>query len=69
MENVMNFGPTVVSFKIMAGWKLCFVVKTYVLPNNQPTVHQVEQALSQCLAGTETMIVGDLNARLEQPNN
>ena len=36
-------------------------------PNNEPTVHRVEQALLHGLDGLETLLVGEINARLAQP--
>ena len=35
-------------------------------PNNQPTVHQVYQDLAHGPAEVETLLVGNLNDRLEQ---
>ena len=29
-----NYGPNVVSFTIIAGWKHCYVLGAYVTPNN-----------------------------------
>ena len=37
-------------------------------PNNQPTVHQVEQDLARCPEGTEKLLVGNLNDCLAQPH-
>ena len=45
VEVATNYGLNVLSFKIMVGWKRWYVFRAYVPPNNQPTVHRVEQAL------------------------
>ena len=42
VEGEKIFGPNVVSFKIMAGWKQWYVVGTYVFPNDQLMEHWVE---------------------------
>ena len=38
-------------------------------PNDQPTVHQVYQALERGLTGVETLLVGSINAQLVQPQD
>ena len=45
IEGVANYGPNLVIFTIMAWWKRCYVIRAYIPPNNQLTVHRVEQAL------------------------
>ena len=46
-EGTTKYGPNVVSFMIKEGWEKSFVVKSYVTPNNQQTLHSGEQALAQ----------------------
>ena len=38
-------------------------------PNDQSTIHWMEQALARGLVETNTLLVGDLNACLVQPRN
>ena len=66
VEGETIFGPNVVSFTVTAGRKLWYFDRAYVPPNNQPTVHQVDQTLSRVLVGVDTLLVGDLNACLEK---
>ena len=67
VEGTMIFVQNVVSFTITAGKKRWYVVGAYVLPNHQPTVHQVDQSLACGMAGMETLLVRDLNSHLAQP--
>ena len=67
VEGATSFVPHVEFFTITAGQKRWYVVGKYVPPNDQLTVHQVEQALARFPEGVETLLVGDLNARLAQP--
>ena len=46
-----------------------YFIGAYVPPDDQPTVHRVEQALGRVPAGVDTLLVCDLNARLEQPQD
>ena len=56
-----------VSITITTGQKQWYVVREYRPPNDKPMVHRLEQALAHVPAGVETLLVGDLNARLPQP--
>ena len=67
VEEATHYGTNMVSFKIMAEWKRCYVVEAYVPPNNQLVVHRAEQALAQGPVKVETLLFGYLNARLTQP--
>ena len=49
---------------VTAGWKIWFVVGAYVPPNNQLTVNRIDQALENCLVGTEALLIGDLKDHL-----
>ena len=51
----------------MSGHKRFYLVEDHVPPNYQPILHRLEQALARGLAGLETLLVGDLNSRLDQP--
>ena len=41
----------------------------YIPPNDMPAVYQVEQVLTAKPPGIDTILMGDLNARLEDPRN
>ena len=69
VEGVRNFGPNVVSFIITSGQKCWYGVGAYVLPNNLPTINWIRQALERGQKGIRTLLVGDLNACLENPSN
>ena len=69
IEDLENFRLNVVSFTIIVGRKRWYVVGVYVSPNNQPTVYQVEQALAGDPAGVEMLMIGNINARLAQPQD
>ena len=45
VENTASFGPDVVSLLLTSGARQWYIVGAYVLPNNRPSVHRVEQAL------------------------
>ena len=44
-ENMVSFGPNVVSFLLTLGARRWYFVGAYVPPNDVPDVHRVEQAL------------------------
>ena len=62
-----NYGLNVVGFTIEVGWKRWFIVRAYVPPNDQPTVHQVEQSLVQEPEGVESLMFININTLLNQP--
>ena len=55
-----------VIFTITAVCKLWYIVWAYIPPNDQLTVHWVEQALARGPARVDKLLVGDLNACLLQ---
>ena len=67
VEAVTRLRPNVASFKITSAWKRRYTVRTYVPPNDQPGVHQVEQALAHGLEMVEMLQIRDLNDNLVQP--
>ena len=67
LEGAKKYGPNVVSFLITEEWKQWYVVGAYVLSNKQPMVRWIEQDLVQCLEQTDILLMGDLNARINQP--
>ena len=58
-----------VSFKITAGEKRWYIVGVYMPPNDQPMVNWVEKYLEHGPAGVEVLMVRDLRACLEQPQD
>ena len=67
IEGMVNFGPNMVSFLLKSGESIWYVIGAYVPPNDVPTVHQVEQLLTENPKWVETILMGDLNERLEEP--
>ena len=63
----MNYDPNVVSVTITAGGKPWFAIGAHMSPNDQLMLHQVEDDLAHCLAGTDALLIGNLNSCLEQP--
>ena len=57
------------SFKITAGRKRWYVVGEYVPPNDQPTLHQVDQDLLFDPMGVETLLASNIYIRLAQPQD
>ena len=64
-EGARSFGPNVVSFIIMSGRKCWYGVGAYVTPNDLPTVHWITQALACGPKEMGNVLVGNLNAFLE----
>ena len=60
-----NFGPNVVSFIITLGRKQWYVVGYYMPPNNLPTVYWITKPLACGPKGVGELILGELNAYLE----
>ena len=69
IEGVQNFGPNVLSFIITSGQKHWCGVRSYGLPNYLPTINWIGQALECRPKGVGNMLVGDLNACLENPRD
>ena len=63
------FGPNVMSFIISLGRGCWYRVGAYVSPKALPTVNRITQALECALKGMEKLLVGDLNACLENPRD
>ena len=66
VEVTRNFGMNVVSFTFTLVWKFWYIVGAYLTPKDQPAIHRVAQTLACELVGVGTLLVGKLNARLEQ---
>ena len=60
-----RFGPNVVSLKVTSGKKCWYVVGAYMPPNNLPVVIRITHVLACGMEGVGLLIVGDLNAYLE----
>ena len=67
MENAASLGPNVVSFLLTSGARQCYVVGAYMLLNNMPSMHHVEQALRAASKGSDMILMGDLNTCLGNP--
>ena len=67
-----NYGANVVSFLLTLGSQRWYVVGAYVHPNTvhvAPVAHQEEQELAGKLKEVETILLGELNARLGEPRD
>ena len=60
-----KFGPNVVSFIITSRRKRWYRVRAYVLPEDLPTINWIRQELECGKKGMRKLLVGDLNACLE----
>ena len=69
VEGTASFGPNVMSFLLMSGARLCYVVGEYVPPKDVPAMHSMDQALRAASKGLEIILMGDLNARLGDPRD
>ena len=61
------FGPNMVSFTVMLGQKRWYAVGEYVPLNNLLTVHWITHALACGPERVGKLLVGNLNACLENP--
>ena len=66
---MVNFDPNVVGFLITVGAIQWYVVGSYVLPNDVPAVHHVEQALEAASKGLQIILMRDLNVQLKTPRD
>ena len=69
VEITASFGPNVVSFLLMLGSRRFYVVGAYVIPNDMPAVHSVEQVLQVLPKGLEMILMGGLSVRLGNPRD
>ena len=69
VERIENYGPKVVSFSITSGTGRGYVVGVYVPSNYVSVVHWVDQAMVAKMKGLGTILMWDLNIRLEKPRN
>ena len=69
VEGMSNFGPNLVRFLLTLGERRWYFGGDYVLPNDVPTGHQVDQELTEKPPGIENILMGDLNSKLENPRN
>ena len=67
VEDTASFVPNVVSFLCTSGARLWYIVGAYMPPNDVPAVHCAEQTLRAVSKGLEVILMGDLNAHLEDP--
>ena len=61
------FGPNVVSFTVKSGQKHWYVVRAYVPPNDFLEVQRITHVLACGPEGVGKLLVGDINACLENP--
>ena len=61
------WGPNVLTFELVMGEDLCYVVGAYIPPSNLSTLEHVESAWWQCPKGCKPLLIRDLNINLESP--
>ena len=69
VEGFANYGPNMVSLWVTSGRRIWYVVGAHVTPNYKPTFTRVGQALENSAKGAEVILLGDLNARLQEPHD
>ena len=52
---------------LTSGTRRWYVVGAYVLTNDLPAMHHVEQVLKEATKGLEVILMGELNVRLRDP--
>ena len=67
MEAIQQFGPNVVGFQMVTGERQWYIIGFYLAPDNTLTIESVVAALKYCPQGSELLVVGYLNAKLEEP--
>ena len=64
VEVIFNYGLKVVSFVLTTGRPRWYIVRSYVPPNDAPSLARMEQALGRAVKGVEVILLGDLSVRL-----
>ena len=67
VKGAASFGPNVMSFLLMSGARLWYIVGSYVPPNNVPDVHRVEHGVIALPKLVYMILMEDLNAQLGDP--
>ena len=64
MEEVRQYGPNVISVKVVSGRMRWYIVGSYIAPDDAQTIERVLMALGDQPAGTALVVAGDLNTNL-----
>ena len=66
VESIREFGPNVISCRLVTGRRTIGLIGAYVPPNDLDTMQYVHQAVD-FLEGNSVVLLGDLNVELEVP--
>ena len=69
VDGIFNFGPNMASFLLTSGSQIWYVSGEYVTTNDAPAVHSMEQALAVAPKRMGVVLIGDLNAWLQEPRD
>ena len=61
VEEVMPYGPNVISFEVLTGRRRWYIIGCYLAPDDARTVERVVTALGDQPRGTALIVAGDLN--------
>ena len=64
VEEVRQYGPNMLSVKVVSGRRLWFIVGCYIAPDDAQTIERVVKALKDQPQGTALIVAGDLNTDL-----
>ena len=64
VEEVRQYGPNVLSFEVVSGWRRWYIVGCYIAPDDAQTIERVVTALGDQPKGTALVVAGDLNTDL-----
>ena len=67
VEDVQQFGPTVVGFQLATRAWRWYIVGCYLAPNDTSAIESVVAALKEHPMGAELLVAGDFNANFEEP--
>ena len=67
VEGTATFRPSVVSFLLTLGARQWYIIGAYVPPNDVTAVHYMKQAMRAAPKGLEIVLMGNMNASLEDP--
>ena len=63
-EALQQFGPNVISFQIVMGYRIWYIVICYLVPNNASVIENVIASLGECPHGSKLLMAGNFNANL-----
>ena len=69
VEAVREYGPNVLSFEVVTGWRRWYIIGCYLAPDDAQTIERVVTAMGDQPRGTALLVPGDLNTDLEATDN